>query len=264
MLNYGMGQDNIIKHFDTFSLDKLPRTNLICGLEGSGKHSLVEFVVNKFNLLFEDITNLLSFENIQEIYNRPEPYIYLIDVNKLNERSQNIILKLIEEPLKNAYLFLIANSDRQLLPTIKNRCVTYYMEIYSKDYLSLLCDDKDVLELAQTPGDIQIIVNHKSFLEDTFVICKKLFTKINIASYPNTLSIVGKIDFKNTGKGIPIKVFNMILSQVAKRLYFEHNPQMKFNYYIYTANYLYNCSITSFNAETLFQNYLTKMWRASR
>lgn len=46
----------------------------------------------------------------------------IYDAHLLNTKSQNAILKLIEEPQKNRYIFLLCNSLYSFLPTILSRC----------------------------------------------------------------------------------------------------------------------------------------------
>lgn len=51
--------------------------------------------------------------------------IFIIDkAETMNEPSQNALLKILEEPPKNVYFILIAESSEALLSTILSRCIT--------------------------------------------------------------------------------------------------------------------------------------------
>lgn len=52
-----------------------------------------------------------------------QPLIAIIDAaDDMNNFSANALLKLLEEPPDNAFMFLISHSPNQLLPTIRSRC----------------------------------------------------------------------------------------------------------------------------------------------
>ena len=62
------------------------------------------------------------------------------------------MLKFIEEPLKNSYIIILAESTNQLLPTIYNRCQVMTFAPYSIDELRNFTQDELVLSVARTPG----------------------------------------------------------------------------------------------------------------
>ena len=76
------------------------------------------------------------------------PKIYIIDSSTISIKEQNIILKFVEEPLKNSYIIILKNS--KLLPTILNRCQKWKFEAYSKEELLLvLLTEAEELELEE-------------------------------------------------------------------------------------------------------------------
>ena len=74
-----IGQDKLIQKIDKFTLDTLPRTILLEGLKGSGRHTLINYISNKLNMPVQDISNDLTLETIEEINTRVHPYVYIID-----------------------------------------------------------------------------------------------------------------------------------------------------------------------------------------
>lgn len=60
--------------------------------------------------------------------------VVLIDaVDELNRSGANAILKILEEPPKNALLLLVSHSPGRLLPTIRSRCRRLVMRPLSED-----------------------------------------------------------------------------------------------------------------------------------
>ncbi len=58
--------------------------------------------------------------------------VFIIDfADTMNESSQNALLKVLEEPPKNTYFVLIAESKASLLPTVISRCVALSLNVPS-------------------------------------------------------------------------------------------------------------------------------------
>jgi DNA polymerase-3 subunit delta' len=85
-------------------------------------HADVGMVVPyKRNILVDAIRNLSDAAN----YNPYEATarIFIIDeADKLNDEASNALLKTLEEPAENSYLFLITSRPISLLQTIRSRC----------------------------------------------------------------------------------------------------------------------------------------------
>ena len=193
------GQDKICNLINSLTLDTFPRTLMLVGPQGSGKHMLAKLISNHLNLQMLDITEQLDLETIDEIYNRVEPYLYIIEANKLSVKEENVILKFLEEPLKNSYIVLLAETDMGLLQTIINRCVIWHLQNYNKATLMEFVPNIDninpyLFDIATTPGQIQTLssIDLNAYVE----LADKIITKINIASLANTLTLTNKIDFK--------------------------------------------------------------------
>tara|TARA_Y100001970_G_C14230445_1_gene858303 strand:- start:499 stop:1521 length:1023 start_codon:yes stop_codon:yes gene_type:complete len=84
---------------------------------------------NKLNnhITIDQIRNLENFINKSSLINLPK--IILIDnADNLNQNSSNALLKLLEEPKKNTYFFLISHQISSLIPTLRSRCIKFLFE----------------------------------------------------------------------------------------------------------------------------------------
>lgn len=73
------------------------------------------------------------------------------DSGKMNIESQNAFLKVLEEPIANTFIFLLAGHKHQLLPTIFSRTVALYFtakSLTTKDDILL----KEILSI-QSPSE---------------------------------------------------------------------------------------------------------------
>ncbi len=78
--------------------------------------------------------------------------IYLLeDTEKMTVQAQNALLKLLEEPPKDVYFFLLCDRAAHLLPTVQSRAPILRMELFSMDRLRTLLvqKEKKAAELAQ-------------------------------------------------------------------------------------------------------------------
>ena len=75
-------------------------------------------------ILIDQIRKLESFIYKSSLYNLPK--IILIDsADDLNISSSNGLLKIIEEPQKNTFFFLVSHQLSLVLPTIRSRCIKF-------------------------------------------------------------------------------------------------------------------------------------------
>ena len=256
-----IGQDKLIQKIDKFTLDTLPRTILLEGLKGSGRHTLINYISNKLNMTVQDISIDLTLETIEEINTRVHPYVYIIDTIYLSEKNENKILKFLEEPLKNAYIFLICENKYNLIDTIRNRCNILSMEKYSKDILNTILNQdnqyKDlILQIAETPGDVKELQQHD--INRMITLSDKILDKIGVASLPNTLTLTNNIAFKNEKDKLDINLFFRLLLFSARNRVLNNYEKSIITYNV-TKDYYNRTFIKNIDKKYLFENYLINL-----
>ena len=75
------GQEKICNLIEKSTLDTFPRSLILVGPSGAGKHLICNEISLKFGLHIFDITNLLDLSTIDEIYQKVEPFIYIIKLS---------------------------------------------------------------------------------------------------------------------------------------------------------------------------------------
>jgi DNA polymerase-3 subunit delta' len=156
---------------------KLPKILMLTGPKGSGKSTLVNhFLYSVFDKDNYDINNFLlktsthfykqfkddffsniiylkgsdfksiKIEDIRNLRTRifqstildKDRFIVLDDIELFNHNSLNALLKIIEEPTKNNYFFLINNKSKPLLDTIKSRSVEIKIALNENQRLKII------------------------------------------------------------------------------------------------------------------------------
>ncbi len=254
-----LGQEKICLKIDSLTLDLFPRSLMLVGPKGSGKHMIAEYVSKKFKLTLRDITTTLDQDTIEELYNRVEPYLYIINANELTVKEENTILKFIEEPLKNSYIILLAETDIGILHTIINRCQIWYLQNYSKEFLKTFVTDNNlyVLDVATTPG--QVIELCKSPLMEMVQLATKIIDKIDVASVSNTLTLSDKIGFKKESNKYDVKLFVMILLNKLTNCCKNSSDTKYVKSYMLTSELMKKLNVKNLDYKALFEGYVVQL-----
>ena len=258
-----IGQDKLLNTINELNLDTFPRSVMLLGAEGSGRHSIVYFIAKHLSLPIEDISEKLTLETIDDITTRSSPSIYIINTKDITVKEQNTILKFIEEPLKNAYVIVLAESKNRLLDTVLNRCLIWQLENYSRETLEKFLPQSNqsslILEIAATPGQV---LKYQSIQFEKYVeLADKIINCIDFASVPNTLTLVDKLKYKEEDKGeLDANIFFSILLhqvwQASKNCLKPYADIM----YVLTNKLKNDLLIANIDKKALFENYLLKLW----
>lgn len=249
------GQEKICEKVNRLTLDKFPRSLMLVGAYGSGKHMIVDYISKKFNLQVIDITKNLDKDSIEELYDRVEPYLYIIRANELSVKDENTILKFIEEPLKNSYIVLLAETEIGLLQTILNRCQIWYLQNYNIEFLRQFTDGDDlVLEIATTPGQVKDLRNNN--FKDMLDLADKIVDNIHLASVANTLSLSNKISFKDDSNKFDVRLFTDVLIHRITSRYKSLSDNRYLNAYNLTSELRKKLSVKNLDKKALFEGYL--------
>lgn len=258
-----VGQERLKSLLSKYDLETLPQSLLFVGKKGCGKHLCVQELAERLSIPIIDISSNLTFEFLQDIQvENVNPCLYLIDTTSITERAQNVILKFLEEPTKNVYIVLLSEDKESLLPTIRNRCVTMEWEPYSKDELKQFIVDKtyenELLEVCETPGQITSI--NAGILQSLYKLCDTIVEKIDAAPYHNTLTIAGKINYKEDYDKYDYHIFINVLRKRILRHYERTGRDIDLEIYKIVHKYAIMGRDSRMNREMIIKNMLTEMW----
>lgn len=244
----------INKYIDT---NTLPRTLLLEGDFGCGKHTAANYISSLLHIDLEDITKALNLETIERATLSAVPKVYLIDTVNISVKEQNVILKFLEEPLKNSYIILICESKSRLLETVVNRCICLSFQRYSIEELSTFVEDKniwatDLFYLADTPG--RVIQFQTIPLSEMIEFAKKILTQTRVANYSNILTIPNKINFKDDQKLFQFETLVYLLVKESFLLYDQ--GLVPYQVYQMTDDFYNDTKIPHINKQHLLEHYL--------
>ena len=90
------GQNKLLSIIDSFNMDTLPRTIMLIGKYGSGKHLICDHIAKKLNLDLINISYKNCYSTIQEITLSSTPAVYSIDCTAISDKDQYSLLKFLE------------------------------------------------------------------------------------------------------------------------------------------------------------------------
>lgn len=260
-----IGQEVLVEKINEITADTMPRSLILIGDVGSGRHTLFNLICEKIEFPWLDLTEKITKDIIDDIYLKTEPVIYLIDIDSISVKEENMILKLVEEPLKNAYIIFIAKAKTTIIPTILNRCQIWELKPYSRDELIQITGaSDDVLNVCSTPGQIFSLGDGGYLIKDIQNMCDKIIDHIANARFSNTLTIGNKIAFNNEIDKWNYDVFIRVLQFTVKDRFIKNDdPRLIYAYRV--INQLHRDSqISHVNKQQLFENCLYTLRRVFR
>ncbi len=117
ILNIEFKDNNLDHHLNLFKNNTHPNIKII-EKEIDSKTGKI-----KTNITIDQIRRLKTFLNSTSIIQNSSKIVIIDSADYLNISSANSILKILEEPKENTYIFLISNQISLLLPTIRSRCL---------------------------------------------------------------------------------------------------------------------------------------------
>ncbi len=117
IINIEFKDSNLDHHLNLFKNNTHPNIKII-EKEIDSKTGKI-----KSNITIEQIRRLKTFLNSTSIIQNSSKIVIIDSADYLNISSANSMLKILEEPKENTYIFLISNQISLLLPTIRSRCL---------------------------------------------------------------------------------------------------------------------------------------------
>lgn len=132
-----IGQVSLLSKIDKL-IESFPKFSIIVGSKGSGKKTIAKYICERLNLPIIKVGT--KIDDIREMidlsYEQFEPMCYLIaDADNMSIGAKNSLLKITEEPPKNAYFIMTLESMSNTLETIQSRGTVLPLDNYSKEEL---------------------------------------------------------------------------------------------------------------------------------
>ena len=270
-----LGQDKLLETLFSYKeIKNFPRTIMLVGNTGCGKHTVAHLLGERYKITVVDISDVINSDSIECIYSIVTPTLYIIDTLQLTEKNQNTLLKVLEEPPQYAYLCILCTNKNSVLPTIYNRCIAYTFEPYTKEILNMVAinnsnldgissiDLDTMLEYCETPGEVLSLTatTYTNISADV----ELLVSKLDVMLFSNIFKLSAKINFSDEYDKYDCKLFlKILLKSLYNAILIEGNKYSQL--YKEVDVTLTQMSMDSrLNKEMLFEHLMTKLWKIRR
>tara|TARA_B100000575_G_scaffold180118_1_gene144595 strand:+ start:2585 stop:3568 length:984 start_codon:yes stop_codon:yes gene_type:complete len=142
IISNNFNDNNLDHHLNLFNNNNHPNIKLV------KKEIDTKTKKIKSNITIDQIRNLKIFVNETQNIRNFNKFIIIDSADDLNQSSSNSLLKTLEEPKLNTFIFLISHQISSLLPTLRSRCQkiklnTLPYELFYKILKSEIIEIKD-------------------------------------------------------------------------------------------------------------------------
>ena len=218
---------------------------------------LIDLLTEKKSIDVEQIREMINYTN-KSTFNNMGKFILIDNVENLNKNSVNALLKIIEEPNENVFFILINNNEKNILPTLKSRCLTFKVNLTFNESLSIsnLILKKNVFEYINydlisfynTPGEI---INLFNFAEEKSVNLKDH----TVSSFIN---LIIENNYYRKNKHVKILLINFIELFFLKR-HITNTKTSFINFYHKFIKKIYDTEKFNLDEESLFLEFKSKL-----
>ena len=219
--------------FTNFTINPLSRSFRLINQQCHPNFYLIENFVDKLTIGINQIKNMINYVN-KTSYDKKIKFILIDNVEYLNLHSVNALLKIIEEPASNTYIFFIHNSSIKLAETLKSRCIEFKIFFSNQKKQAIL---ENLLAYNDLKIDINSLQQIKSFYDTPGTILnfvklnKEGVIDINKDDLINVISSLMEFNLKNKNN------INLNLLQNIIELFFFKELKTTNNKYKISLNY---------------------------
>lgn len=231
-------QDTFYKFIDNGAV---PRFMVFTGVKGSGKYTLAKWMARKMKAYL--VEPELSVDAVREVikncYKCSGDTVYVFrDADKMSAAAKNALLKVTEEPPRQAYFILTVQNAENALETLRSRATVISMLSYAplekKEFLNNLIQvnhmsvDDGTYELIVSAADNLGQVGRYASMDVGALcdFCNLVADNIDIVSGVNAFKIGQRIKIKDDGQGYePDLFFNMLNHILMERIMNSCTPK---------------------------------------
>jgi DNA polymerase-3 subunit delta' len=259
IINYILSANEEFKYDSSnFIINKNNRSFKLLQNNSHPNFYLIDLLYDKKNIDVAQIREMITYTNKSTFNNMPR-FILIDNIENLNKNSVNALLKVIEEPNENVFFILINNSEKNTLPTLRSRCLTFKInftfhesanvsnQILGENIFDLI--NYDLINYYNTPGEFINLIN---FSKDK---------DIDLKNYTLTKFLNLLIDngYYKKNKIIKILLINFIELFFLKEYKLSSTKNSLLNFYYNFINKINNTDKFNLDEESLFLEFKSKL-----
>ena len=210
-----IGQTATLNTFDyLIKTDAVPRFTIISGPKGGGKATLAREITRRMKayLIECELSVDAVREAVKNCYKCAVPTVYFFrDADKMSTAAKNAMLKITEEPPRQAHFIVTVQNRENMLETLRSRATNIAILPYTREELDIFYHDYThkmnplIREVCSVPG--MMLAMEKIDVEELLIFCDTIIDNIQTVTGVNAFKIVQRIRLKEDGDGYDPDLF---------------------------------------------------------
>ena len=259
LINYILSENEEYKYnLESFSINKDNKSYKLLQDNSHPNFYLIDLLTEKKSIDVGQIREMINYTN-KSTFNNMARFILIDNVENLNKNSVNALLKIIEEPNENVFFILINNSEKNILPTLKSRCLIFKISLTFDESLNISNSilEKNVLEFVNydllsyynSPGEIISLFN---FAEEK---------SINLKDHTITsfINLIIENNYYKKNKPIKVLLINLIELFFLKKYTIANTKISLINSYHKFIKKIYDTERFNLDEESVFLEFKSKL-----
>lgn len=253
---------------DLLTRSSLPHFIVLVGANGSGRLMVIrECLSSSFDIFYISEVTADAIRDTIDVAkkNAGVRSLYVFHhADTMSTNAKNAMLKLLEEPPKDAYFIMTLEDVNNTIPTILSRAIVYSMDAYTERELSEYAlvkygvKNKLLEEICTNPGEIDVLVNR---IDDFYGYVKKVVDNIDVVSGSNSFKIGLRLalDSSDSDDKYDLSLFWHGFSYECMRRVIDNLGKANQKYVrgvIITSTYIQSLRINGVNKLMAFDNWL--------
>lgn len=267
-----VGQRLILNTVDTWLRQgSVPRFMIISGDKGSGRATLSKEISRRMRayLIECELSVDAVREAVKNCYKCSAPTVYLFkDADKMSTAAKNAMLKITEEPPRQAHFIVTVQNAENMLETLRSRATNIPMLPYTDEELDIFYHDythkknRLIREVCSVPG--MMLEMEKIDVEELLYFCNTIIDNIQVVTGVNAFKIVQRIRLKEDGQGHDPELFfhcmkYVLLSRVMDLTTDIRDATMWANMLAVTSRYHQEFNITGVKKDATLDMWVLEM-----
>ena len=259
LINYILSKGEESKYdSDNFTINPENKSFKLLQNNSHPNFYLIDLLTEKKNIDVAQIREMITYTNMST-FNNQAKFILIDNIEHLNKNSVNALLKIIEEPNDNVFFILINNNEKNILPTLKSRCLIFKINFTFEESMNIcnkilnenILDNTnyDLINYYNSPGEIINLINFS----------KEKSINLNDYDISSFISLIIKNNYYKKDKLVKSLLINFIELFFLKQYRLTDRKNSLLNFYHRFIQKIYNTEKFNLDDESLFLEFKSKL-----
>ena len=219
---------------------------------------LIDLLSEKKNIDVTQIREMITYTN-KSSFNNKERFILIDNVENLNKNSINALLKIIEEPNENVFFILINNNEKNILPTLRSRCLTFKINFSFEKSVNIANQILGKNILNEINHDLMSYYNTTGEMIDLINFSKEKSINLNDYNLTTLISLIIENNYYKKDRFVKNLLINFIELFFLKEYKLSERKNSLLSFYQKFIQKINNVETFNLDEESLFLEFKSKL-----